>query len=133
MATQYPVRSVGALDFAVLLYHLLGLFDGGRFAFDMGEDVGDLRHVVAHVGFKFGDLVVRALKGHALVEFDVLLDVKLAGEILDADVVDVQVVARGHGANAVEYILGALGAREGLDRNVSIGKNAAHCGSDGLH
>ena len=91
---------------------LVAGFDGRGFAFDMSKDVGDLRHIVAHVGFEFGDLIVGALKCHALVEFEVLLDVKLAGEILDADVVDVEVVARGDGANAVENIFRALGARQ---------------------
>ena len=106
---------------------LVAGFDGGRFAFDMSKDVGDLRHIVAHVGFKFGDLVVRALKGHALVEFDVLLDVKLAGEILDADVVDVEVMSGGDGANAVEDVFRALGARQGLDKNIGIGKDTVDC------
>ena len=112
---------------------LVAGFDGGGFAFDVGEDVGDLRHVVAHVGFEFGDLIVSAFEGHAFVEFNVLLHVELAGEILHADVVDVEVVARGDGANAVEDIFRALGARQRLHGDVGIGKNAAHRGGDRFH
>ena len=103
-------------------------FDGGGFAFDVGEDVGDLRYVAAHIGFEFGDLIVGALEGHALVEFNVLLDVELAGEILHADVVDVEVVAGGDGANAVEDIFRTLGARQRLDGDIGVGKNAVNRG-----
>ena len=43
------------------------------------------------------------------IEFQVLLDVELAIQILHADVVDVEVVARGDGANPVEDILATHG------------------------
>src|ERR1700679_201950 len=72
---------------------LVSGFDRGRLALDMGKDVGDLGNIVAHVGFEFGDLIVSVLESHTLVEFDVLLNVKPAREILHADVVDVEVVA----------------------------------------
>ena len=39
---------------------------------------------MAHVGFEFRDLIVSSLEGHAFVEFDVLLDMKPAVEILHA-------------------------------------------------
>ena len=91
-------------------YRLVAGFDGGGFAFDVGEDVADLAYVAAHIGFEFGDLIVSAFERHAFVEFDVLLDVEFAGEILHADVVDVEVVASGDGADAVEDIFRSLGA-----------------------
>ena len=97
------------------------------------HDVVDLGHVVAHVSFEIGDLIVGAFKGHALVEFDVLLDVKAPGEILHADVVDVQVVAGSDGANTVEYIFRSLSPRQGLNGDVGVGKNVAHSGSNCFH
>ena len=87
-----------------IAHRFVASLDGGGFTFDMGEDVTDLAHVAAHVGFELGDLIVSAFERHAFVELDVLLDMQLAGEILHADVVDVEVVARRDGANAVEDI-----------------------------
>ena len=106
--------------------------DGGRLAFDVGEDGGDFVHIVAHICFEFGDLIVGVLEGHALVEFNVLLNVEFAVEILHADVVDVQIVAGGDGANAVEDIFRTLGARQRLNGHVGIGKDVAHRDCDGF-
>src|SRR5271170_402814 len=118
------------LEFSVADYLVAG-FNGGGLTLDVGENVGDLRHVVAHVRFQFRDLIVGTFEGHAFVEFDVLLDVKLSGEILHTDVVDVEVVTRGDGANAVEDIFRALGSRQRLHRYVSARKDVAngrrHC------
>src|SRR6267154_595367 len=55
------------------------LFNGRGFAFDMSEDFSDLRHVTTHVSFEISDLIVGTLEGHALIEFNMLLDVELAG------------------------------------------------------
>src|SRR5580700_8080445 len=99
-------------------------FDGGGLAFDVRQDVGDLRDVVAHIGFEFGDQIVGGLQGQVLVEFDVLLDVEVAVEILHADVVNVEVVASGDGTNAVEDIFRTLGAGQRLNGDVSVGENA---------
>ena len=88
------------------------LFDGRRLALDVCEDVGNLRDVAAHVGFEFGDLIMRVFERHALVEFDVLFDVKVAGEILHADVVHVEIVVRRDGADAVEDVFRTLRARQ---------------------
>ena len=106
--------------------HLFRLFDGGRFAFDVREDIENFRHVAAHVGFEFGDLIVSVFQRHALVEFNVLLDVEVAGKVLHADVMHVEVAARGHSANAVENVFRALGAGQRLHGDVSAGQNAVH-------
>src|SRR5580704_13366842 len=98
----------------------------------MSQDVVDFGHVVAHVSFEIGDLIVGAFEGHALVEFDVLLDVKAPGEILHADVVDIEVVAGSDGADTVKDIFRALGARERLNGDVGVGKNFVDRGGDGL-
>ena len=122
---QLPLE-IGVAD------QLVAGFDGGGLALDVGEDVGDFGHVAAHVGFQFGDLIMGALQGHAFVEFDVLFDVEATREILHADVVDVEVVAGGDGANAVENIFRALGARQRLHGDVGIGKDVANRGGHGF-
>jgi len=114
-------------------YRLVARFDGGGFTFDVGEDVPDLPYIVAHVGFEFGHLIVGVLQCHALVQFNMLLDMEFAREILHADVVDVQVVAGSDGANTVEDIFRTLGARQGLNGDVGVGKNLAHSGGNCFH
>ena len=108
-------------------------FDGGRLAFDVSEDVVDLGDVVAHIGFEIGDTVVSAFQRHALVEFDMLLDVEAAGKILHADVMDVEIVASGDGADTIEDIFGALGAWERLNGDIGVGKDFMNRIGDGCH
>ena len=62
-----------------------------------------------------------------------LLDIQAAGEILHADVVHVQVMARGYRANAVENIFGALGAGQWLHGHVGVGQDAVDGGGYGGH
>src|ERR1700722_18919447 len=62
-----------------------------------------------------------------------LLDMEFAGEILHADVVDVQVVAGSDGANTVKDIFRKLRARQGLNGDVGVGEGCAHGGSDGFY
>ncbi len=57
-----------------------------------------------------------------------LLHVQTAGEILHADVVDIEVVAGGDGAYAVENIFRALGARQRLNGDVGVRKNSVDRG-----
>ena len=57
------------------------------------------RMSLLHLRFQPGDAVVRFLQAEALVELDVLLDVQPAVEVLHADVMHVEIVARGDGAN----------------------------------
>src|SRR5579864_1168767 len=102
--------------------------DGGGLALDVREDVGNLRDVAAHFGFEFGDLIVRIFQRHAFVEFDMLLDVEASGEILNADVVNVEISVRRDGPDAVKNIFAMLSARQGLHGDVRVGQDAA----DGL-
>ena len=104
----------------------LRLLDCGRFAFDVSKYFSNLRHVVADVSFEIGYLIVSALEGHTFVEFNMLFDVEFAGEVLNADVVNVQVVPGGDGPNTVEDIFGTLGTRQGLNGNIGVGKDAVH-------
>src|ERR1700728_3276548 len=106
--------------------HRFGLLDGGRLALDVGKDIGNFRDLAAHVGFELGDLIVGAFEGHALVEFDVLLDVQPAGKVLDADVMHVEIFAGGGSSDAIENILRTLRAREWLHGDVGIGQDAVN-------
>jgi hypothetical protein len=105
-------------------HQLVAGFYGRGLAFNVSKDGGDLGHVVAHVSFKFRDSIVGGLQAQVLVEFDMLLDVELAVEILHADVVDVEVVASGDGANAVEDVFRALGARQRLNSDIGVREDA---------
>src|ERR1700687_1065250 len=107
-------------------HQFVGLLDGGRFALDMSKDVGNLRDVAAHVGFQFGDPVVRVFERHALIEFNMLLHVQATVEILDADVMYVEIVIGSDRADAVEDVFGMLGARQRLHGHVGVGQDAMH-------
>ncbi len=120
------LRSDGSqamLEFRIA-YEFFGLLDGGWFALNVRHDFGDLRDVLAHIGFKFGDLVVSLFEAHALIQFDMLLDVEAAVEVLHADVVDIEIPVSRDAANAIEDILGMLGASQRLNRHVGIGQDA---------
>ena len=73
----------------------------------MGEDGGDLGDLAAHLGLELGDEAMGGAEGHGFVDLEVLLDVELVVVLLDADVVDVQVRARGDGADSVVDAFGA--------------------------
>ena len=90
--------------------HFIGSFDGGGLAFDVREDRDDLRHIVTNFGLKHGDAVMGLFQAEAFIQFQVLLDVEISLQILHADIVDVEVVARRYRADAVENIFGAHGA-----------------------
>src|SRR5258708_3851293 len=107
---------------------LLGSLNRGGLALDVGKNVGDLGHVTANVGFELRDLVVGLDEGHAFVQFDVLLDVKTAGKVLHADVMYVEVMARGYCPDSIEDIFGALGSGQRLHGDVGIGKDTLDCG-----
>src|ERR1700752_2734758 len=98
----------------------------GRLAFDMGENIRDFGDILPHLGFQFGYLIVRVLEGHPFIQFDVLLDVKVSGKILHADVVNVQVAMGGHGSDAIENVFCALRSRQGRHGDVSIRQDAAN-------
>src|SRR6476661_8169877 len=94
--------------------------DGGGLALDVGEDGRNFRHVLANFGFEDGDAVVSFFQAEILVEFEVLFHVQASLEILHADVVDVEIVASGDSADAIENILGAPGPRQGVHDHVSV-------------
>ena len=114
------------LDAAVLLDHLVGLLDGGRLALDVGEHGVDLGRLAQDLGFHRADKVVRLEQRHVLVQFDVLLDAQAPVVRLHAEFVDADVVARGHGADAVEDAFGAALARNGVDDDIGLGQGAVH-------
>src|SRR5579872_592375 len=101
-------------------------FNCGGFALDVSQDVGNLRDISSHIGFELCDLIVGLLEGHALVEFDVLLDVKVAGKILHADVVNIEIFMRGDSTNAIKNVFGALRTRQRLNGHVGVRQDTTH-------
>ena len=91
------------------MHQFVAGFDGGGLALDVSEDGGNFRDILANLGFEHGHAVVGFLQAQAFVEFEVLFHVQVALEILHADVVHVEVVAGGHGADAIENILACAG------------------------
>ena len=59
-----------------ILNDLLARLDGGRLAFDVGEDGGDLGDFGTDLVFESGHLIVRIFHGEPFVHFEVLFDVK---------------------------------------------------------
>ena len=83
-----------------------GLLDGGGLALDVREHRVDLRRFAQDLGFQGADEVVRLQQRHVLVELDVLLHPQAAMMRLHAEFVHGDVVARGHGAHAIEDAVG---------------------------
>jgi len=48
----------------------LRTFDGGGFAFDVGEDGGDLGNLAAHLRFELSDEGVSGTEGHGIVDLE---------------------------------------------------------------
>ena len=67
-------------------------------------------HLLLHLRFQAGHPVMSVLEAEGFVQLDVLLDMQLSVDVLNADVMHVQIIARGHGANAVEQAFLAAGA-----------------------
>src|SRR5580704_16745236 len=105
---------------------LLGGFDGGGLALDVGQDVGDFRNIATHVRFELGYLIVGLFESHAFVKLNMLLHVQVPGQILHADVMHVQIPVGGDGANAVKNVLRAQGARKRLHGHIGIGQNVTN-------
>jgi len=112
--------------------NLFSRFDGRRLAFDVSEDGHDFGDFTAHLGLEAADFVVGLLHAELLVEFEMLLDMQVAVEILHTDVVDIEIVTGSDGANAVKNIFGATSARNGVDHDIGVGKNFTHLGADGI-
>ena len=81
--------------------------DGGGLALDVGEDKQQFFGRPGEFGLEHGHAVVGFLQAQAFVEFEVLFDVEVALEILHADVVHVELVAGGDGADAIENVFRA--------------------------
>ena len=81
-------------------------------------------NVLANLGFEDRYAVVGFLQAQAFVEFEVLLHVQMALEILHADVVHVEIVASGDGADAIEDVFRTQGARHGVHDDVRIGSTS---------
>src|SRR5690348_8490686 len=97
---------------------LVAAFDGRRLTFNVGEDGRDFRQVAANLTFEYRHLVMGLLERKALVELQVLLDMEASAQVLDANVVNVEIGPGGDGANAIEDVLAAAGARRGVDHNI---------------
>src|SRR5579859_4105467 len=113
------------LQHRVALHAAAGL-DGGRLAFNVGEYGGDFRNLTAHLGLNLRDLIVGLLEAESFGEFEVLFHMKTSGEILDADVMHAEVVARSHGADAVKDVFPGGFTRHGADDHVTFRKKALH-------
>src|SRR5215469_1393579 len=125
-------RSKTMLKFCIA-HQFFRSFDRRRLAFDVSKDLCDLRDVTAHVGFQVRDLVVSLLKRHPLVEFNVLLDMKLSSEVLHAYVVHIQISVSRDGSDAIKDVLRVLCPREGLHRDVGVGEYTPHGFRDCCH
>ena len=90
----------------------------------MGENAGNLADILLHLAFQARDAVVGLLQAEPFVEFHVLLHVQTAADVLHADVVHVEVVARGDRADAVEEAFLPAGARHGVHHHVGVGQTA---------
>src|SRR5689334_22165276 len=55
-----------------------------------------------------------------------LLHMKPSSQILNTDIVNVEVVASGNRAHTIENVFRVLGAGNGVDNYVGIGKNGVH-------
>ena len=108
-----------------------GALDGGRFAFDVGEDGGDLGDLAAHLRFELRDEGVGGAEGHGFVDLEMLLDVEGVVVLLNADVVDGEVGAGGDGADAVVDAFGDGGGGDGVDDDVGSWEMAADGGGGG--
>src|SRR5580693_6040804 len=61
-----------------------------------------------------------------------LFDVQTPAQILNTDVMHVEVVACGHGANAIENILSPSRARHRTNDHVGVRQDALHSGGYGV-
>ena len=93
----------------------------------MGQYGGNLWDVTADFGFEHGNAVMSVLQAESLVQFEVLLDMQVSSQVLDAHIMHVQVIARGHGPDAVKNILRIHRARHGVHHDVGVGKDVMYC------
>src|SRR5690242_15953161 len=89
---KFPEHRLELLFKNGIAQHTVSRLDGRWFALDMGEDGGDLRHFRPDLGFKMRHQIMRVLQAHGLVEFEMLFHMEWAAEVLDADVMNAEVV-----------------------------------------
>src|SRR5215467_171800 len=118
-------RPQAMLEFGIS-HQLFRTFNRRRLTLDVRQDVGNLGNVTPHVSFELRYLVMGVFQAHALIELDVLLYVNAAGELLNADVVNVQVPVSRDRPDPVENVLRTLGTRQGLNRDVGVGQYATN-------
>src|ERR1700730_15270490 len=90
-------------------HNFFASFNGRWLALDVRQDSGDLRNLASHFRFQPCDFIMRLLHAETFVQLQMLFDVQLSIEVLDADVVNVKVVARGYSADTIKDIFRASG------------------------
>ena len=87
---------------------LFRLLDGGRFALDVRQYRIDLRNILQDLRFKRSNEPVRFLERAVFFDLDVQLDLQASMMGLDTEIVDRDVVARSHSADAIEDAFGLV-------------------------
>ena len=102
---------------------VLPLVDPRPPGLDVGEDLGDLGHVLAEVGLDVGGLVVGLLEGKMVVDLEMEVEVDVSRVLVHRDVVDAQLIAEGHGPDAPGHALALDLARVRVDDGVRSGRD----------
>ncbi len=89
-------------------------------------------NVAQNLRFEGGDKAVRVAERQVLVELHVQLHLQAPMVRLDAELMHRHVVARGHGAHAIEDAFRPGFAGNGVDDHVGRGQGAMHGGRSGL-
>src|SRR5207248_3203333 len=106
--------------------------NGGGLALDMGQDGIDLGHLMADFCFQDSNAVVSIFQAQAFVKLEMLLDVQISLEILNADIVHVEVLTSGDGRYAVKNILAMLRTGNRVDHDVCVRKHVVNGRGDGV-
>src|SRR5258707_285970 len=96
----------------------------------MREDGGDLRDFASDFGFQTGHNFMCVLECKCLIQFKMLLNMQLAAQVLNAHIMDVEIVSRSHGAYAIKDVLMASFAGNRVNHHVTVGQNALDGFSD---
>src|SRR5664279_3922402 len=109
------------------IHHAVAGFDGSGLTLDVSQDARYFGNVAPHLAFQPCDPVVSVLERHALIQFNMLLHMQRAMDVLHTDVVDVEIVPGGHGANAIEQAFAAAGAGDSVYHHVSSRQELPNC------
>src|SRR5664279_750061 len=102
------------------IHHAVAGFDGSGLTLDVSQDARYFGNVAPHLAFQPCDPVVSVLERHSLIQFNMLLHMQRAMDVLHTDVVHVEVVPGGHGANAIEQAFTATGAGNSVDHDIGF-------------